>query len=110
MASWALIGDANETYDLTNIGTLFAFVLVCVGVVALRHLEPERSRPFRTPLVHVVAALGILTCGYLMYELPGVTWIRFVVWLAIGLVIYAFYGIRHSVLRTGKEVVTGVLE
>ncbi len=110
VASWALIGDANETYDLTNIGTLFAFVLVCVGVVALRHLEPERPRPFRTPMVHVVAALGILMCGYLMYELPAVTWIRFVVWLAIGLVIYLLYGIRHSVLRTGKEVVTEEME
>ena len=109
VACWALIGDANETYNLTNIGTLFAFILVCVGVVVLRHIEPDRPRPFRTPFVHVTAALGVLMCGYLMYELPGETWIRFGVWLVIGILIYAGYGYSHSVLRTGKEVVTDKL-
>ncbi|HEX3928476.1 MAG TPA: amino acid permease [Gemmatimonadales bacterium] len=110
VALWALIGDADETYNLTNIGTLFAFVLVCIGVVVLRHKEPDRPRPFRTPFVHVTAAAGVLMCAYLMYQLPLETWIRFVVWLAIGLVIYAMYGVRHSVLRTGKEVITDVLD
>jgi basic amino acid/polyamine antiporter, APA family len=110
VAVWALIGDANETYNLTNIGTLFAFVLVCVGVVVLRHIEPARPRPFRTPFVHVTAALGVLMCGYLMYQLPGETWIRFAVWLVIGIVLYVAYGYHHSVLRTGKEVITETLD
>jgi APA family basic amino acid/polyamine antiporter len=110
VALWALIGDAGETYDLTNIGTLFAFVLVCVGVVVLRHREPERPRPFRVPFVHVTATLGVLMCAYLMWELPGATWVRFVVWLAFGMVIYVFYGYSHSVLRTGREVITERLD
>jgi APA family basic amino acid/polyamine antiporter len=110
VALWALIGDAGETYDLTNIGTLFAFVLVCVGVVVLRHKEPERPRPFRVPFVHVTAALGVLMCGFLMSQLPHATWVRFVVWLVIGMALYIGYGYRHSVLRTGKEVVTDALE
>jgi APA family basic amino acid/polyamine antiporter len=110
VATWALIGDAGETYDLTNIGTLFAFVLVCVGVVVLRHKEPDRPRPFRVPFVHVTAALGVLFCCYLMYELPLATWIRFAVWLTIGIVLYVAYGFRNSVLRTGKEVVTETLD
>ena len=110
VALWALIGDAGETYDLTNIGTLFAFILVCIGVVVLRYTDPERPRPFRAPFVHVTAGLGVLMCGYLMSQLPLATWVRFVVWLIIGVVLYAGYGYRHSVLRTGKEVVTGRLD
>ena len=110
VALWALIGDAGETYDLTNIGTLFAFVLVCVGVVVLRYTEPARPRPFRAPFVHLTAGLGVLMCAYLMSQLPGATWVRFIVWLFIGLVIYIGYGYRHSVLRTGKEVVTEQLD
>jgi APA family basic amino acid/polyamine antiporter len=110
VATWALIGDAGETYDLTNIGTLFAFVLVCVGVMVLRRKEPDRPRPFRVPFVNAVGVIGAALCLYLMKDLPGVTWIRFVVWLAIGGVLYALYGYRHSVLRTGREVMTESLE
>jgi APA family basic amino acid/polyamine antiporter len=110
VALWALVGDAGETYDLTNIGTLFAFSLVCIGVVVLRHKEPSRPRPFRVPFVYVTATLGVLMCGYLMSQLPLTTWIRFVVWLVIGMALYIGYGYRHSVLRTGREVVTQELK
>ncbi|HUA32337.1 MAG TPA: amino acid permease [Candidatus Binataceae bacterium] len=86
----------QEIAELANIGTLFAFVLVCFGVWILRHIEPTLKRPFHTPLVPLVPILGVLCCGYLMSSLPEVTWIRFVLWLAIGLVIYLSYGRYHS--------------
>ncbi|MFL5576071.1 MAG: amino acid permease [Gemmatimonadaceae bacterium] len=82
--------------ELVSIGTLFAFVIVSAGVIALRYTRPDLPRPFRTPLVPVVPALGILICGYLMFGLPSDTWIRLLVWLAIGLVIYFMYGRSHS--------------
>jgi APA family basic amino acid/polyamine antiporter len=96
----SLIGDAAETYDLTNIGTLFAFALVCAGVMVLRVTEPDRPRPFRVPLVWVVAPLGVVACIYIMYGLPIQAWERFGWWLVIGIVLYGFYGYRHSRLRT----------
>jgi basic amino acid/polyamine antiporter, APA family len=86
----------QEIAELTNIGTLFAFVLVCLGVWILRHVDPELHRPFRTPLVPAVPILGVIFCGYLMASLPGVTWIRFFVWMAAGFVIYFSYGRYHS--------------
>ncbi len=86
----------QEIAELTNIGTLFAFVLVCLGVWILRHAEPGLDRPFRTPLVPLVPILGALFCGYLMSRLPMVTWIRFFIWMAIGFVIYFSYGRYHS--------------
>jgi APA family basic amino acid/polyamine antiporter len=95
----SLVGDAAETYDLTNIGTLFAFVLVCAGVLVLRLKEPDRDRPFRVPLVWVVAPLGALACLFVMVGLPGQAWVRFGIWLVIGAVIYAGYGYRHSRLH-----------
>ena len=110
VAFWALIGDAGETYDLTNIGTLFAFVLVCIGVIVLRHTEPDRPRPFRVPYVHVVGILGAALCIITMFGLPKLAWVRFGWWLAIGAVLYVAYGYRHSVLRTGKAVVTDEFE
>jgi APA family basic amino acid/polyamine antiporter len=100
VALWSLIGDANETYNLTNIGTLFAFALVSAGVIVLRHTDPARPRPFRVPWVYVVAPLSALLCVYVMLGLPGETWIRFAVWLAIGLLIYGGYGYRHSRVRS----------
>jgi basic amino acid/polyamine antiporter, APA family len=86
----------QEIAELTNIGTLFAFVLVCAGVWILRRAEPELRRPFRTPLVPLVPILGVVFCVYLMASLPMLTWIRFFVWLAIGFVIYFSYGRFHS--------------
>jgi APA family basic amino acid/polyamine antiporter len=86
--------------ELVSIGTLFAFVLVSAGVLVLRRSQPDLRRPFRCPWVPVVPVLAIASCGYLMASLPWVTWLRFVVWLAIGLGLYAFYGRRHSRLAS----------
>jgi APA family basic amino acid/polyamine antiporter len=102
VAIGALIGDAAETYDLTNIGTLFAFALVSAGVLVLRVKEPNRERPFRVPLVWVVAPLGILACVFVMLGLPRQAWERFGIWLAIGVALYALYGYRNSRLRNSR--------
>jgi APA family basic amino acid/polyamine antiporter len=105
VAFWSLIGDAGETYDLTNIGTLFAFALVCIGVIVLRHTDPGRVRPFRVPFVHAVGLTGALLCVFVMVGLPTLAWVRFGWWLAIGLVLYVGYGYRHSALgaRSGRS-------
>jgi APA family basic amino acid/polyamine antiporter len=96
---WALIGDAGETYDLTNIGTLFAFALVSIGVLVLRYTDPARPRPFRVPFVWVLAPLAAGLCGFVMAGLPASAWKRFAWWLGVGLVLYAVYGAWHSRLR-----------
>jgi APA family basic amino acid/polyamine antiporter len=93
------IGDAAETYDLTNIGTLFAFTLVCIGVLVLRYKDPDRPRPFRVPFVWPVAVLGAAACVFVMKGLPTQAWWRFGWWLVIGLSLYFVYGFRHSKLR-----------
>jgi APA family basic amino acid/polyamine antiporter len=85
--------------QLVSIGTLFAFVIVCVGVAVLRKLRPEVPRPFRTPFVPLVPILGAGICLVQMVSLPGDTWLRLVIWMAIGLAIYFGYGQRHSKLR-----------
>ncbi len=100
VAVFATFLNINEVVELTNIGTLFAFVLVAIGVLILRRTNPDRPRPFRTPLVPWVPLLAVVMCGYLMLQLPWVTWIRFVVWLAVGMAIYFMYGVRHSALRS----------
>jgi APA family basic amino acid/polyamine antiporter len=99
VAVLSMIGDAAETYDLTNIGTLFAFALVCGGVLILRVREPNRPRPFKVPFVWVLAPAGVLACLFVMKGLPAAAWERFGIWLAIGLVIYFSYSYRHSKLR-----------
>jgi APA family basic amino acid/polyamine antiporter len=99
VALWALIGDAGETYDLTNIGTLFAFALVCIGVLVLRYTQPERPRPFRVPFVWPVCLGGAAACIFVMWGLPPQAWTRFGWWLLIGLVLYTAYGYRNSTLR-----------
>jgi len=85
--------------ELVNIGTLLAFVLVCAGVMILRKTRPDLERPFRTPLVPVVPILGMLACFGLMATLPADTWLRLLVWLLIGFVIYFGYGRKHSLLQ-----------
>jgi APA family basic amino acid/polyamine antiporter len=87
--------------ELVSIGTLLAFAIVCAGVLVLRKINPGIHRPFRTPAVWLVAPLGILFCGWLMSALPGDTWLRLIIWMAIGLVIYFTYGHRHSKLHQG---------
>ena len=99
VAVFAGFANIAEVVDLTNIGTLFAFVLVSLGVIVLRYIDPARVRPFRVPWVPVTPLISIFACIYLMIQLPKLTWIRFGVWLAIGLVIYFLYGIRHSRLQ-----------
>jgi APA family basic amino acid/polyamine antiporter len=87
---------------LTNIGTLFAFAIVCAAVLLMRKINPSAPRPFRCPLVPVVPLLGIGACLTLMFSLPWANWERLFIWLVIGLVIYFCYGQRHS--RLGKEL------
>ena len=92
----AMFTSIDEMVDLTNIGTLFAFILVCIGVCILRKREPHRRRAFRTPLVPLVPVLGVVACVYLMLGLPWITWVRFALWLLAGMVVYFFYGFRRS--------------
>jgi basic amino acid/polyamine antiporter, APA family len=99
----AMLTDIGSLADLTNIGTLFAFALVCAGVIVLRKKDPNRPRPFRVPFVPVFPLLGVFFCGALMLSLPIETWIRFFIWLVIGLLIYFLYSVRHSRLRHGID-------
>ena len=84
--------------EMTSIGTLFAFVIVCGAVMVMRKTNPDANRPFRAPLVPLVPILGILTCLLLMFSLPYENWVRLIVWLLVGLLIYFAYGRRHSVM------------
>jgi APA family basic amino acid/polyamine antiporter len=104
VAGVAMLTDIGSLSDLTNIGTLFAFILVCIGVAVLRRTDPTRARPFRVPFVPVFPIVGVILCLALMLSLPVLTWIRFLAWLVIGLVIYFLYSIRHSKLRRGIDV------
>lgn len=93
-----------ELATLVNIGTLFAFVVVSAAVMILRRTRPDLPRAFRTPLVPLVPALSILACLFVMLNLPVETWLRFLVWMVIGIVIYAAYGYRNSRLRDGADL------
>jgi len=98
VALGATLLDDDETYDLTNIGTLFAFLVVCLGVIALRLKDPHRHRPFRVPFVWFVAPAGAAACVYVMLGLPPAAWVRFGVWLVVGVLLYFSYGYRNSAL------------
>src|SRR5947209_4755210 len=89
--------------EMTSIGTLFAFVIVCGAVLVMRRTNPDAKRPFRAPFVPLVPILGILTCLLLMFSLPAENWYRLIIWLLIGLVIYFLYGRRHSVMSHHTE-------
>jgi APA family basic amino acid/polyamine antiporter len=101
VALGSLVADDAATYDLTNIGTLSAFALVCIGVLVLRYLDPQRPRPFRVPFVWPVTLIGAAACLFVMKGLPPAAWERFGIWLVIGLALYFAYGYRNSTLRRG---------
>jgi APA family basic amino acid/polyamine antiporter len=89
--------------DMTSIGTLFAFILVCVAVIVLRKTNPEMKREFKTPLVPFVPILGIIVCGAMIYGLGWTNWLRLIVWLLVGFVIYFGYSIKHSKMNNPSE-------
>jgi APA family basic amino acid/polyamine antiporter len=103
VAVGSAVASLEEMADLCNIGTLSAFVIVCVGVLVLRAREPDRPRPFRCPLLPWIPLLGVLACLLLMLSLPGTAWIRFGVWLVIGLVFYFVYGWRRARLERSQQ-------
>ena len=99
VALFAAFAPIGVVLELTNIGTLFAFILVALGIILLRRTDPARPRPFRTPLVPWLPIVSILFCLYLIYNLPLLTQLRFVGWLLVGFAIYFFYGVNHSKVR-----------
>jgi APA family basic amino acid/polyamine antiporter len=103
VASMAGFLPLDALLHLTNIGTLFAFVIVCAAVLIMRQTNPSADRPFRAPFYPVVPILGILTCLLLMFSLPAENWYRLIAWMAFGLVLYFAYGYRHSELRKRNE-------
>ncbi len=98
---FAAFVPARIVGEMTSIGTLFAFILVCVGVMIMRKTDPDAPRAFKTPLVPLIPILGIFTCIFMMVFLPADTWIRLIVWMLIGFDIYLFYGVKHSILGNG---------
>ena len=100
----AMFTTIDEMVDLTNIGTLFAFILVCAGIIIMRKKEPDKPRPFKTPFVPYVPILGIIACFYLILGLPWITYVRFAGWLVIGMIVYFSYGYKHSKLRNQVSV------
>jgi len=96
VAILAALIPIGEAADMTNIGTFFAFVLVCISVMVLRYTKPHHPRPFRLPFMPLVPILGTIACLGLMWQLPQLTWIRFGVWTVIGIVVYLGYGFKHS--------------
>jgi basic amino acid/polyamine antiporter, APA family len=104
VALFAALAPIGVVLELTNIGTLFAFILVALGIIVLRRKDPDRPRPFRTPWVPYLPLVSIGFCLYLILSLPLLTKLRFIAWLAIGVVIYFLYSVRHSRVRREGEV------
>jgi len=103
VGGFAAVMSIDEMVDLTNIGTLFAFVLVCIGIIILRYKEPDRHRPFRVPFgAWPLPLLGAVSCVFLMYYLPPTSWWRFVAWLLLGLAVYLSYSYSKS--EIGKKI------
>jgi len=92
----------SDLGHMVSIGTLFAFTLVCIGVIVLRKKNPLAERPFKTPLVPLIPILGVLVCVLMMASLPIESWERLAIWMAVGVIIYFAYGKKHSVLK--KEI------
>lgn len=103
MSLIAGFSSMKEVAELVNIGTLAAFIIVCVGVIYLRYKKPELKRPFKTPFSPFIPLVGIILCAYLMFSLPLVTWLRFIVWWLVGVVIYFLYSYHHSVLTRKSD-------
>lgn len=98
VAVFAGLIPLHRLADLVSIGTLFAFISVSLGIIILRKTRPDLERSFKVPFVPIVPILAVLSCGYLLISLPKITWVAFLLWLAIGLVVYFMYGYRHSQL------------
>ncbi len=99
--------NINEVVELSNIGTLFAFVLVCIGVTVLRFQDPDRERPFRVPLgPFLLPSLGVISCVFLMIHLPPASWWRFIGWLVVGMAVYFSFGYNHSAVgrAAGRKI------
>ncbi|MEZ5892614.1 MAG: amino acid permease [Parvularculaceae bacterium] len=93
--------------ELSNIGTLFAFIAIALGVMILRRARPDLARPFRTPMLWFVGPGAVLSCAYLMYSLPAATWVRFAVWTLVGMLFYGVYGYWRSTLREPAAAAEG---
>jgi APA family basic amino acid/polyamine antiporter len=102
VAAAATFFPAGKLEEMVNVGTLFAFILVSAGVMVLRRTRPDLPRSFRVPILPVIGVLAILACLWLMLNLTILTWLRFFVWMVVGVVVYFFYGRRNSLL--GKNV------
>jgi basic amino acid/polyamine antiporter, APA family len=108
VSAFAAFVPARVVGEMTSIGTLFAFILVCIGIWVMRRKMPELPRSFKTPLVPLVPILGIITCLFMMVFLPMDTWIRLIVWMLIGMDIYLAYGAKHSQLGNGTTTRKGM--
>ena len=96
--------DISVLEEMVNVGTLFAFVLVSIGVIVLRRTRPDLERSFKVPFMPVVPILSVLACLWLMINLTAITWVRFLVWMALGVAVYFLYGKKHSLVgRRGRR-------
>lgn len=100
VGTFAALVPARVAGEMTSIGTLLAFILVCVGILVMRKTMPNAPRAFKTPLVPLVPILGIITCVFMMVFLPADTWVRLLIWMVIGLDVYIFYSFKNSKLQT----------